>query len=322
MAMVLAVLAAASWGSSDYAAGMASRKNSTVSVVVLTHLAAVVALLVIIADPGAVATALSDLAVTIDVRGPAAEGGAGLGARLSLPSLGAGLPRAGLSWGAAAGLSGGIGVALLYRGLARGAMVVVAPVTAAGAACVPALYGFASGEAATPGRLGGVALALVAIVVLSAGPTATDPAQGTRPGVLARVAQPGMVEALLSGVGFGGFFILLHRAPDEGLWPLVTARGTSTLLFVAIAAATGSAVLPVAGTRATVATAGVLDGVAAAFFLVAARIGLLSVVSVLASLYPAITVVLARLQEGERCSRVQLMGFAVAVAAVALLAIS
>lgn len=133
MSILFALVAAAGWGSSDFAAGHASRRSSAVSVVVLTHFAAFVALIGVAVLPGQAGTP-----TLIDI-----------------------------GWGLAAGLGGGFGAMLLFRGLGKGSMAVVAPVTATGAATIPALYGILTGESI--GRLGiaGMVLALVAIVFVS-----------------------------------------------------------------------------------------------------------------------------------------------------------
>ncbi|MFN0089658.1 MAG: EamA family transporter [Acidimicrobiales bacterium] len=132
----------------------------------------------------------------------------------------------------------------------------------------------------------------------------------------------GSIERLtiLSGLGFGFFFVLLDRtSSDAGLWPLVSARAASVGMFAVAACVTRRALLPGRGSRLSAATAGLLDGAAAALFLAASRAGALSVVVVLASLYPAVTVVLARLVMKERLSRRQIGALCAAAIAVSVL---
>jgi drug/metabolite transporter (DMT)-like permease len=138
MSILFALAAAVGWGSSDFAAGHATRRSSAVSVVILTHFASVVALLVV---------ALEFSSSGVGVKGT--------------PSV------ADISWGLGAGVAGGVGAMLLFRGLGRGSMAVVAPITATGAAAVPVLFGIVTGDSITHFGLVGIALALMAIVLVS-----------------------------------------------------------------------------------------------------------------------------------------------------------
>lgn len=445
MSVLFALAAAVGWGSSDFAAGHASRRSSAVSVVILTHFSAVIALLIVAVLPG--------------------QGGS--------PAA------ADIAWGLAAGLGGGFGAMLLFRGLGRGSMAVVAPITATGAAIIPVIAGLLQGESISALGALGVVLALSAIVMVSlsadgdgddvvdepaddanvaggrpaiAGATAvstamqgrwaaprgapistavprrtfaptplppppppipaglryeqvfgrppdtalppvpaphaiataspntlsapapspllaalapaddtasstvalleapvvpddisslvdrdpfppvvqpTDPATPQVPeqvGLFGRirsiVGRPGIVDALFSGLGFGLFFVFIARTSEEaGHWPLVSARLISVVMFVAIALVTAGAVLPERGSRRAVVLAGVLDAVAALFFVLSTRSGLLSVGAVLASMYPAVTIVLARFIAQERIARRQVIGLALAAAAVSMLAL-
>ena len=136
------------------------------------------------------------------------------------------------------------------------------------------------------------------------------------------VRQPGVTEALFSGVGFGLFFVFIYRASEvAGHWPLVSARAVSVVMFTLIALASSSALLPERGSRMPVVLAGVLDAAAAIFFVMSTRTGLLSVGAVLAALYPVVTVVLARIITKERIRRQQMLGLGLALCAVGLLAI-
>jgi drug/metabolite transporter (DMT)-like permease len=129
--------------------------------------------------------------------------------------------------------------------------------------------------------------------------------------------------ALLAGVGFGLYFVLLDRtAPASGLWPLVVSRAAAGLVVLGVAVATGMRGLPARGTLRLAVLAGVLDAAANLAYLLAVRQGLLALVAVLTALYPAATILLARLVLGERTGSAQRIGLAVAGASVALIALA
>jgi drug/metabolite transporter (DMT)-like permease len=227
---------------------------------------------------------------------------------------GAGASVADVAWGAGAGLAGGLGVVLFYRALAAGVMSVVAPVTAVISAIVPVVAGLALGEHPGAVALGGVALAVVAVALLSR--EAPGKAE-LRAVPTARV----LPLAFIAGLGFGGFFVLLDRTGDHsGLWPLVASRTTTFALTVVIAAVFGRSLRFPAAVRRSVLGTGVLDMAANALFLVANREGLLALVAVIVSLYPASTIALAQFFLGERLARHQLVGVVIAAAAVVLIA--
>ena len=220
-------------------------------------------------------------------------------------------------WGFAAGVSGGIGVALLYRALVVGAMAVVAPTTAVIAAMIPVLFAFILGERLRLLTWGGVAMALVAIALISR--PASQEVRGSEQSK-SRSLPPGFGLALLSGVAVGIFFLSLARTTTAaGMWPLVAARIASIVLFGAIALATGRTLLMSRTATATAVTGGALDMAANALFMIAARVGPLSIVVTLASLYPASTVLLARVVLGERLSAIQIGGIVCALTAVLII---
>lgn len=283
MVFLLSLGSAALYGAADFLGGIASRRTNTIAVVFLSQLAGMVLLVAI------------------------------------LPLLPAATPLTDdLAWGGVAGLAGGTGVALLYRALAVGRMAVVAPTTAVCAVAIPVMAALLLGERPAPLTLGGIAVAVVAIVLVSrqaaSGGTQGGPSQGGSP------LPPGLRLALLSGVAIGFFFLALARtAPAAGLWPLLVARAVSVAFF-GLAAAFGRRSLRMAGpVAATVIGAGVIDMLANALYLVATRHGPLSVVVTLSSLYPASTVVLAWLVLGERLTAWQCAGIVCALAAVALI---
>jgi uncharacterized membrane protein len=216
-----------------------------------------------------------------------------------------------LAWGGIAGLAGGSGVALLYRALAIGPMSIVAPLTAVCAALIPVAAGVALGERLTPVRMAGIALALAAIVLVG-----QEPGRGAR----TAVSWDGLRIAFASGVLIGLFLVTLARAaPASGLWPLIPARLTSIAMFAAIALATGRSIRMPAPVMKTAAGGGALDMLANALYLVAVQRGRLSLMATLVSLYPASTILLARLFLGERLSASQRGGIACAVVATVLL---
>jgi drug/metabolite transporter (DMT)-like permease len=221
------------------------------------------------------------------------------------------------TWGFIAGFSGGIGVALLYRALAVGAMAVVAPTTAVIAAMIPVAFAFVMGERLRPLTLAGVALALVAIGLVSrpASESGRNSDETKRRGF-----PPGFGLALLAGVAVGIFFLSLARTTTAaGMWPLMAARFSSIALFGLIALFTRKT-LRMSRPAATTATAGgALDMAANALYMIAARVGPLSIVVTLASLYPASTVILARFVLAEHLSRIQIAGLVCALVAVTLI---
>lgn len=220
---------------------------------------------------------------------------------------------AALGWGALAGLAGGIGLPLLYTALATGPMSIVAPVSALTSAVLPIGYAFATGERLGPAVYVGVALCLVAIAMVS-----LEKADGD-----SRVrAGRGAVLAFASGIGFGLFFILVrHADPDSGMWTLVGSR--TAAVMVAVAAALALGVRPTRDRQVIwlAIPAGLFDALGNLLYLLSARAGMLSLAAVITSLYPAVTVLLARLVYTERIRRVQSLGLLVAGVGVALLAV-
>lgn len=291
--VVLALAAAASWGASDFLGGVVGRRSSGPAVAFTSQMVGLV-LLVVIAPFVAGSPTTGDLA-----------------------------------WGLGAGVGGAAGVALLYHGLAVGQMSVVAPVTAVGGAAIPVVFGLLTGE--RPGGLAllGVVLALAAVAGLGVaaphdhdGPR-PDGATGAPVAVQRRgTLQAGLVAGLLSGAGFGVFFICVERAGSAaGVWPLVAARVSSVTVLGAMVLVTGGRRLA-RRDGAVIVLVGLLDVAANLGYLLATRRGPLSIVALLASLYPAVTVLMARIALGERLSAVQRAGLAAAGAAVAFIAVS
>jgi drug/metabolite transporter (DMT)-like permease len=231
------------------------------------------------------------------------------------PLLGGQPQVADMVWAALGGVAGAVGLVSFYRGLAIGPMSITAPVSAVIAALVPLLAGIVSGERPGSRALVGIPVAIVAILLFSGSPAAT--ARHVRPTL------PSLLYAVVAGIGFGTFFIFLARVRREAeLLPLFASRAASISAVLVMALATGrSLVIPRRNWR-LVGLAGVFDISANAFFLLASNRGLLSVVSVLASLYPAATVILARVVLHERLTRRHALASAVTALAVVLIASS
>ena len=280
MAYFLALASAALYGAADFLGGLASRRASTIAIVLVSQAAGLVPLaLLLFVLPGA----------------PSGQD---------------------FVWGAIAGLAGSVGVALLYRALAIGTMSIVAPTTAVCAVMVPVLVEAFRGERLPPLTQGGIGLAVVAVVLVS---QQDSPASGDA-GPTRRVIPPGIGLALMSGVAIGLFFLALARtSAAAGLWPLFASRGLSMLVFGAIAAARSQGLRLDREVLKIAVACGVVDMLANALYLLASRGGPLSVIVTLASLYPASTVVLARVVAGERLSRRQGIGVACALAAVVVI---
>lgn len=316
MPIVLAGLAAAVFGVADFLGGTAARRVPSAVVAMLAQLTGLLALgMITIVLPAEV-----------------------------LPSA--------LGWGLLAGLAGGIGVPMFYRGLAEGSMNVVAPLAALTSAAVPVVAGALFGERPSTSAWVGIGLAVVAGVVVG---ISLPPGEAPRAASAASVR--GVLLALLSGVCFGGFFVLISRAePAAGLWPVTAATMAGSLVAGAtlLAALRAGGVLtawrtPVASGGGSVSTparpaelgavlgsaladwapsagagwwlaavGGVLDAAANALYLLAVQRGQLAVVGAIVALYPASTVLLARLLHGERIGPVQRVGLALAVPALVL----
>lgn len=284
MALVLALAAALAYGVSDFAGGLASRRT----------------------------TALTVLLVTQPV------GAVGIG--VLMPVLAGSPDRGSLLLGALGGLIGGVAVLLLYAGLATGPMGIVAPLTAVCAGVVPVGAGLLMGERPPPLALVGVVAALLAVVLISREPGGaaervsvrgialalsagvgfglffvvldrTDPASGLWPLLSGRMASTAMFVAIASAVGLRQSGRLRLDLPGSDAWRLA-------------------------------ALAGVLDAAANVLYLLAVRQGMLALVAVLVALYPAGTLLLARTVLKERQSGTQQVGLAVAGASVALIALA
>lgn len=216
-----------------------------------------------------------------------------------------------LAWGAAGGVAGALALTQFFRGLALGNMSVVAPIAAVITGAVPVAAGVALGERPSPLAWVGIALALPAIALISR--ELADSTTRTPPDVL--------LSAVVAGLGFGVFFVFLDRTGDAaGIQPLIAARATSVTLLGAVGTASGRLGMVRGGLLGVVALSGVLDMTANVLFLYAVREGLLALGAVISAMYPASTLVLARVVLDERLRPVQLLGLGLAAVAVALVA--
>jgi len=279
MGIVLGLLAAMLYGTSDFAGGLASRRLPSVTVNMIGGIAAAIAGWVALLVTGA-----------------------------SAPALGPVL------WGAAGGIGGGLGGLALYRGLARGQMSVVGPVSAVSAAVVPVMAGVAMGE--RPGLLtvAGIVIALPAIALVAA----SGGFGGGKLGV-------SLTDGLIAGAAFGLLFIGLARAGSHaGLWPVVAEQTSSLLIFFAFKLASKQeksertvvtpklAILPVFAS---------LSGAAATLtFFFSTHVSMLATAAVIVSLYPGVTVLLARIVLHERFTGMQRVGMGLCAFAVVAIA--
>jgi drug/metabolite transporter (DMT)-like permease len=212
--------------------------------------------------------------------------------------------------GGVGGVCGCIGVVLLYQGLSTGSMAIVSPISAVIAAAVPVTGGLIAGERPGGIALIGIVIALVAIVLVS------------RAGPMGRPAPGPLLAAVGSGIGFGLFFLCVSGIQEEaGLWPLVLARVVSLTVAVSLAMIRRVPVVAPGPVFGLAVAAGLLDVTANVTFLLATQRGLLAVVAVIASLYPATTVVLAMSVGRERVSATQAWGLAAAAAALVLITV-
>ncbi|MDQ2817600.1 MAG: DMT family transporter, partial [Candidatus Eremiobacteraeota bacterium] len=208
--IILGLGAALTYGAADFLAGLASRRACVLSVVVWSQFVGLVALLLLLA-----------------VLPPTSP------------------TRTDFLWGAAAGVAGAVGISLLYRALAVGRMSVVSPITAVVAAIIPVIFGVLRGERPSVVAYGGIALALLAVFLISSSAEQGQDGRPLHPDRRPFLSEPGLVEASVSGVAIGAFYIVISRAGHTaGLWPLVSYRIVSTTLVAAAALLTRRSLRP------------------------------------------------------------------------------
>ena len=282
MVILLGLAAAVLYGGGDFIGGMATRRVHVLTVLMLAETAGAIAALA--------AAAMAPGAATLT----------------------------GLTWGFSAGVVGGLGLIIFYTGLATGPMSVVAPVSGLVSTVLPVAAALAWGERPGARVYAGALLCLVAIVLASsAGDTGTSRGAG-RPG---RAIAFGMV----SGTAFGLFFLLIRNAGQSGaVWPVAAGR-IGELVAVLGTALVLRRGLPARGVDGQLlmaaAFAGVIDVIANICYVAATRTGMFGLAVVMASLYPGVTVLLARVVLGERLRWIQRAGLGLAAIGILLIAI-
>lgn len=282
--VLLALLAALGYGVSDFVGGVAARRVSALRVVIVSYPLSVVILLIV------------------------------------APMVGGHVDAASLVWGAASGVASGLAVWWFYAALAAGPMAVVSPLTAVLVAGVPVLVGLATGERSSPPAYIGIVCALVAVVLVSKeSPDAvTEEITGGRE---LRFDRRVALLTVGSGLAFACTFVALHKtAAADGLWPLVLSRVAATAVVWVAAVVTGHFRAPRGEPLRLACYVSLLDVIANVSMLYAFHGSLLSLISVIGSLYPAATVLLAMLLLGERVGPLQKIGMAMALGSVALIA--
>jgi drug/metabolite transporter (DMT)-like permease len=271
VAAALALAAAASWGVGDFLGGLKSRSLNPIAVLV-------------VAQP----IGLALLAIWVAARGE-------------------GPPGSSVLWACLASVLGTTGLVAFYRGMATGALSIVAPIAGAGAA-IPVIWGLARGDHPSSLQELGFVAALVGVILASF---------ERRPQAARLAAGAGW--AAIAMLAFGGYYIPMHAASHgDFLWAAFVFRLTSTTLI----AMAWLVLRPRRARRAdlpALASIGVLDTGGNVCFAAASAKGLVSVVSVLASLYPVVTVLLARAVLHERVHRSQELGIALALGGIVLI---
>jgi drug/metabolite transporter (DMT)-like permease len=282
MVMVLALAAALLYGGADFLGGAATRRAHVLSVTALSATAGLSVLIIAALASG-------------DMPQPA-----------------------GLAWGLSAGVIGGAGLIVFYVGLATGPMSVVAPVSGLVGTVLPVGVALAEGE--HPGMLVyvGAVACVVAIVLASSG-------GGLTAGPGRRVPVRAIGYGVVSGILFGLFFVFMRDGGETGaFWPATVARmGELIVALAAIAVVRPGPVGRGAGRGPVLAAvaAGTIDAAATLCYVAATRAGLFGLAVVLASLYPGVTVLLARIVLGEKLRWAQRAGLVLAACGILLVTV-
>jgi len=276
-AAVLALLGAGSWGTGDFFGGLASRRAHVLTVLVVSQ-----------------AIGLVGVATWAIASGDAPPGFADI-----LPAIGA-------------GVAGAAGLAALYRGMAIGAMGIVAPISAV-SPVVPLGVDLVRGDSPAALQWAGIGTALAGVVLLAREP-------GTRPGRLGLAT--GVSLALVAALGFGLFIVGLDAASDGGAaWAVVVARASSSLVALSAVLAVSVPLRPPTALLPAIAAVGLFDTTANVLVALATTHGSAGIVAVLSALYPLATIVLARAFLSERLDRPRRLGGVLALAGAALVAV-
>jgi drug/metabolite transporter (DMT)-like permease len=296
---ILALAAAVLYGTADFLGGVASRRASVFAVLALTVPAGAV-VMVLVALLGQV-PALGGL---LGHGGPGAPASAG--------------DWSAVGWAAASGVCGAAGLIAFYAGFASAPISVVAPVAALASAVLPVGVAMAGGERPAGTVIAGGLICLVAIVLVSAQPADQAPGEQRASRRLRAVGY-----GAAAGVGFGLFFIFLKNAGQSGvLWPVAISRSAGTVVAFGIVLATRTRMrLRRGGITGIALLSGALDAAANVCYVLATRAGLFGLAVVITSLYPGMTVLLARVLLGERMRWLQRTGLLLAAAGVVLVTV-
>lgn len=277
MVVFYALMSAFAYGTADFLGGFSTRKNSAALTVAWSQMIGLIT--VLIAAPF-------------------------IGKSVVTP--------ADLLWGMAGGMSGGLGLLFLYRGLSSGIAAIVSPTAALFGAAIPVIFGLLIGERPPLLTWIGVAFSLPAILFLSW-------EKGAKTGHIAHSVRHGII----SGTFFAGFFIILVSRTSEqsGLWPLAAARAVTVPVFMVLAYLRGKKVNLAKGTRKVTFLSGFLDMAANVLYLLAGRTGYMIIAVILSSLYPAPTVVLQKVFLKEKLPPLRILGLILSIAAAALIGI-
>lgn len=296
LAILLALASAVGYGGSDYAAGLASREASVIQVTIAAEAVSVVLILLVVP--------------WVSPEAP---------------------PLASIAWSVAGGLGGVTGAMALYLGFRHAAFSVAGPLSAVSSAGFSVLAGLLFGEHPSGLSLAGIGLALPAIVAVSVSPPGRpDEALGS-PGPDGPAAAPvdrsrrhaaGVMWGLLAGAGFAVLFIGLNRAgSSRDMWPVAISQVAALAAVSLLGAARRQLRVPTPRVGWLAAGTGVAGATGSICFFIATHAGLLADTAVITSLYPASTILLARVFLGERLTVVRMAGLFLAAASVGLIAV-
>lgn len=275
LVVILGLAAAASWGAADFGGGLATKRASEYMVVIIAQAVGVVL--------------LSALALYSFETLPASDNAL---------------------WGAFAGISGSLGLIALYRGLSRGRMGVVAPVSAVVAVILPVIYSALYEGLPAIHQMFGFLVALISIWFIAGTTEKTE------------THFDDIILALLAGFGFGLFFISIGQFSGDSLfWPLVIAKLSAVLMLLAFVLVKKSLSLPSKGVLPVIIIAGIFDTFGNLFFVVATQVGRLDIATVTSSLYPGSTVLLAWFLLKEHLSSKQWVGVLLAMIAIIFISV-
>lgn len=219
-------------------------------------------------------------------------------------------PMNGMFWGFVAGVAGSLGLLALYHALSMGKMGVVAPISAVVAVALPVVYGAFNEGLPAGHQIAGFVIAIAAMWLISS------------TGEKGEIKKQDVVYPLLAGVGFGIFFISVDLFSESAVfWPLTVAKLSAVVVILGFALLRRSATVPSKGVLPLIILAGLFDTGGTLFFALASQVGRLDIATVIASLYPGSTVLLAWILLKEHLSSMQWIGIVLALAAIALISL-